>query len=181
MLRHVSVDVSSEYYKRNLTLILTLNLLLSLRLYHFYGLFTAHFLYEEAMSVRIYDRNWRKYELTGRSRHRKCSLKIVVFKISQMSRKTPVPESFLNKVTGWSTTLLKKRLWHRCFLVTFVKFSRTSFLLNISMVLFLNNLTLCEKCLCSEFFWSVFSHIRTEYGEIFRHSPYSVRLGENAD
>ena len=38
MLRHVSVDVSSEYYKRNLTLTLTLNLLLSLRLYHFYGL-----------------------------------------------------------------------------------------------------------------------------------------------
>ena len=29
-------------------------------------------------------------------------------------------------------TLLKKRLWHRCFLVNFVKFLRTPFLQNIS-------------------------------------------------
>ena len=36
------------------------------------------------------------------------------------------------------------------------------------------------KCPNSEFFWSVFSRIRTEYGEI-RISPYSVRLRENAD
>ena len=28
------------------------------------------------------------------------------------------------------------------------------------------------------FFWSVFSHIRTEYGEILRTSPYSVRMRE---
>ena len=27
--------------------------------------------------------------------------------------------------------------------------------------------TLREKCLYSEFFWSIFSYIRTEYGEIF--------------
>ena len=31
------------------------------------------------------------------------------------------------------------------------------------------------------FFWSVFSRIRTEYGEIFRISLYSVRLRENSD
>ena len=30
-------------------------------------------------------------------------------------------------------------------------------------------------------FWSVFSHIRTEYGEIHRISPYSVRMRENTD
>ena len=30
-------------------------------------------------------------------------------------------------------------------------------------------------------FWSVFSRIRTEYGEILRISPYSVRMRENAD
>ena len=29
------------------------------------------------------------------------------------------------------------------------------------------------------YFWSVFSHIRTEYGEILRMSPYSVRMREN--
>ena len=31
------------------------------------------------------------------------------------------------------------------------------------------------------FFWSVFSGIRTEYREILRISPYSVRLRENTD
>ena len=31
------------------------------------------------------------------------------------------------------------------------------------------------------FFWSVFSRIRTEYGEIPSISPYSVRMQENAD
>ena len=31
------------------------------------------------------------------------------------------------------------------------------------------------------FFWSLFSRIRTEYGEIRSISPYSVRMRENAD
>ena len=31
------------------------------------------------------------------------------------------------------------------------------------------------------FFWSIFSRIRTEYGEILRISPYSVRMRENTD
>ena len=31
---------------------------------------------------------------------------------------------------------------------------------------------------CKKFFWSVFSQIRTEYGEILR---YSVRMRENTD
>ena len=35
-------------------------------------------------------------------------------------------------------------------------------------------LSLREKCQYLEFFWSVFSRIRTEYGEILRISPYSV-------
>ena len=30
-------------------------------------------------------------------------------------------------------------------------------------------------------FWSVFPRIRTEYGEILRISPYSVRMRENAE
>ena len=41
--------------------------------------------------------------------------------------------------------------------------------------------TLREKCPYSELFWSAFSRIRNEYGEIFRISPYSVRMRENAD
>ena len=38
-----------------------------------------------------------------------------------------------------------------------------------------------EKCLYSEFFWSVFSRIQTENGEIRGISPYSVRIWENTD
>ena len=41
--------------------------------------------------------------------------------------------------------------------------------------------TLREKCTYSEFFWSVLSHIRTEYGEIRSISLYSVRMRENKD
>ena len=41
--------------------------------------------------------------------------------------------------------------------------------------------TLREKCPYSEIFWSVFAHIRTEYREIFRIAPYSVRMRENTD
>ena len=36
--------------------------------------------------------------------------------------------------------------------------------------------TLREKCPYSELFWSVFSRIRTEYGEMRSISPYSVRM-----
>ena len=40
-------------------------------------------------------------------------------------------ESVFNKVAGlWPTTLLKKRLWHRCFPVNFAQFLRTPFLRN---------------------------------------------------
>ena len=41
--------------------------------------------------------------------------------------------------------------------------------------------TLRENCPYLELFWSAFSHIRTEYGEIRSIiSPYSVRMRENA-
>ena len=45
---------------------------------------------------------------------------------------------FFNKAAGLRpTTLLKKRLWHRCFPVNFVKFLRTTFLQNSSKWLLL--------------------------------------------
>ena len=31
------------------------------------------------------------------------------------------------------------------------------------------------------FFWSIFSRIRTEYGDLLRQSPYSVQIRENPD
>ena len=46
---------------------------------------------------------------------------------------------------------------------------------------FLIYISLRKKCPYSEFFWSVFSRIWAEYGEIRSVSPYSVRMWENAD
>ena len=45
----------------------------------------------------------------------------------------------------------------------------------------INGNTLCEKCPCLELFWSVFSRIWTEYGEILECGPNSVEMLENAD
>ena len=50
----------------------------------------------------------------------------VFLEISQIHRKTPVPEPLFDKVAGLRpATLLKKRLWHSCFPVNFAKFPRT--------------------------------------------------------
>ena len=38
-----------------------------------------------------------------------------------------------------------------------------------------------EKCPYSEFFWSIFLRILTEYGETRSISPYSVQIWENTD
>ena len=43
------------------------------------------------------------------------------------------------------------------------------------------NVTLREKCPYSALFWSAFSRIQTEYGEVLRISLYSVRMRENVD
>ena len=45
----------------------------------------------------------------------------------------------------------------------------------------IQRLLLREKCLYLEIFWPVFSRIWTEYEEILRISPYSVRMRENTD
>ena len=38
-----------------------------------------------------------------------------------------------------------------------------------------------EKCPYFEFFWSVFSLIRTDYGDLQIKSPYSVQMREKID
>ena len=64
---------------------------------------------------------------------RRCSVKQVFLNISQNSQENTCASLFFNKVAGLKhTTLLKKRLWHWCFLVNFAKFSRTPFLQNTS-------------------------------------------------
>ena len=50
-----------------------------------------------------------------------CYVKKVFLKLHKIHRKTPVPESLFQ-------TLLKKKLWHRCFPVNFVNYLRTPFL-----------------------------------------------------
>ena len=47
--------------------------------------------------------------------------------------------------------------------------------------LFFSCQSLDEKYPYSELFWSVFSSIWTEYGELRNISPYSVRMPENTD
>ena len=44
------------------------------------------------------------------------------WKFRNIHRKTPVPESFLIKLQALPATLLKKRLWYRCFPVNLAKF-----------------------------------------------------------
>ena len=61
----------------------------------------------------------------------RCSVKKVFLEISQNSQeKTCTRVSFLIKLQASGlrpATLLKKRLWHRCFPMNFVKFLRTAF------------------------------------------------------
>ena len=69
-----------------------------------------------------------------RSSHQRCSLlKGVLWNFSKFTGKHLRQSLFFNKVAGLRpATLLKKRLWHRCFPVSFVKFPRTPFLQNTS-------------------------------------------------
>ena len=71
------------------------------------------------------------YDLYGSS-HQKCSVKKGVLKnFAKFTGKHRSQSLFLNKVAGSTpATLLKKRLWHRCFPVNFAKFLRMSMLLN---------------------------------------------------
>ena len=38
-----------------------------------------------------------------------------------------------------------------------------------------------KTCSYAEFFWSIFSHIRTEYKDLRSKSPYLVQMQENAE
>ena len=53
--------------------------------------------------------------------------------------------------------------------------------INHTQLLGIIHLVQRKKCPYSELFWSAFSRIRTEHGEMIRISPYSVQLREAAD
>ena len=73
-----------------------------------------------------------------RSSHRRCSVRKVLRNFGKFTGKHLCQSLLLNKVAGLSpATFLKKRLWHRCFPVSFVKSLRTPFLQNTSWRLLL--------------------------------------------
>ena len=69
-----------------------------------------------------------------RSSHQRCSMKKgVVRNFAKFTGKHLCQSLLFNKVAGLRpATLLKKRLWHRCFSVNFAKFLTTPFLQNTS-------------------------------------------------
>ena len=71
--------------------------------------------------------NYTSNKTVSRSSHQRCFIKKDVLRN-------------FTEFTGkhWSATLLKKRLWHRCFPVNSVKFLRTPFLQNTSWRLLLH-------------------------------------------
>ena len=69
---------------------------------------------------------------------------------------------------------------HQVVQATVLRFTNVLLRIANSLVTSLK-LALREKCPYSELFWSIFSRIRTEFGEIWNISPYSVRMRENTD
>ena len=70
-----------------------------------------------------------------RSRHRLCSVKniLILRNFAKFTGNYLCQSLFFNKVAGLRpAALLKKKLWHSCFPVNFVKYLRTHFLENTS-------------------------------------------------
>ena len=76
----------------------------------------------------------KKCFTNNRSSHQRCSMKKGVLKnFTKFTGKHLCQSLFYNKFAGLSpATLIKKRLWHRCFPVSFVKLLITTFLQNTS-------------------------------------------------
>ena len=96
----------------------------------------------------FYDRMTKIFSI--RSSHQRCSIiKGVLRNFARFTGKHLCQDLFFDKVSGlWPATLLKRRLWHRCFPVNFTKFLRTPFLQNtygrlllLSLTFYLNLLT----------------------------------------
>ena len=75
----------------------------------------------------------------NRDSHRRCSIEKRVF--LKIHRKAPVTESLFNKVAGLRpTTLLTKRLWHKCFFCEFCEIFKDTLFLSLSYTyVFINN------------------------------------------
>ena len=94
----------------------------------------------EYPSVTGSGREEKTCSLHFRSSHLRCSIKKGVLRnFTKFIVKHVCQSLFFNKVANLRpATLLKKRLWRRCFPVNFTKFLRTSFLQNTSRRLLLS-------------------------------------------
>ena len=83
-------------------------------------------------------------QMTIRSSHQRCSVKKGVFRnFAKFTGKHLCQVLPFNKVASPEPeTLLKKRIWHRCFPLNFAKFLRTPFSQKTSGRLLLNNTAL---------------------------------------
>ena len=100
-----------------------------------------------------------------KSSHQRCSMKKGVLRnFTKFTEKHLCQSLFFNKVAGLRpATLLKKRLWHRCFPVNFVKFLRTPF---------------CRTPLDDCFYFLRISSQHTTLSTDYRSSPPEVFLGK---
>ena len=107
------------------TIIMTILRVLSFYTDHPYHSFEQNASFSNERNLVIQDR-------TIRSSHQRCSLrKGVLRNFAKFTRKHLCQSLFIDKVAGpRSSTLLKNRLWHRCFPVNFAKSLGTPFLQN---------------------------------------------------
>ena len=84
--------------------------------------------------LKIFSRSIEREHWPYRSSHRGCSIRKDVLKnFKKFTEKHLCQSLFFNKVAGQRpATLLKKRLWRRCFPVNFENILRTPFLQNNS-------------------------------------------------
>ena len=92
-----------------------------------------------------------------RSSRQRCSINTVFLKISQNSQEnTCARVSFLIKLqASQPATLLKKRLWHRCFPVNFAKFLRTTFFIEHLWVTASGNIMSYNKNMTNDMIWII--------------------------
>ena len=81
---------------------------------------------------------------------------------------------------SWQNLLVSQFYWELIFESQLFQFKQLIFLEVLSIKSNMS-FTLREKCPYSEFFWSAFSRIWTEYGEIRSITSYSVQMRENTD
>ena len=97
----------------------------------FFGLITCHNIivaFHAWLEKQFFVHTRNNNRCINRSSYQRCSIKKGVLKNFAAFTGTPVSLTFFDKVAGLTaadhraSTLFKKRLWHRCFLVNFRNF-----------------------------------------------------------